>query len=164
MGCLARSAQLTDCARMTLYLADSSIWIGARNRRGTYLPDLLAERIERDEIATCVPVALEVLSGPPTASELDRDWEGIWKNLRWLPVNTAEQERALELLRSLARTTAGAHRRPPIDYIVAAVAEAEHRLRGDVVLWHWDNDLTVICEHHGIPHEAEQAKANGITA
>ena len=49
---------------MTLYLADSSVWIGARNRRGTYLPDLLTGRIEREEIATYIPVALKVLSGP----------------------------------------------------------------------------------------------------
>lgn len=149
---------------MPLYLTDSSIWIAARNRRGTYLPELLADRIERDEIATCVPVALEVLGGPPSGAVLDHEWDALWKTLRWIPVTAAEQERALDLLRSLAHTTAGAHRRRPIDYIVAAAAEAEQRLRGDVVLWHWDSDLTVICDHAGIPHEAEhfRAKANGI--
>lgn len=149
---------------MPLYLVDSSIWIAARRRRGTYLPQLLAERIEADEVATCAPVALEVLTGPPSGAALDHEWDALWKRLRWIPVNTAEQERAIELLRSLAHTTAGAHRRRPIDYMIAAAAEAEQRLRGDVVLWHWDNDLTVICEHAGIPHEAEhaRAKANGL--
>lgn len=150
---------------MTLYLVDSSIWIGARNRPGSYLSDLLADRIERDEIATCAPVALEVLTGPPSGPVLDREWDALWSRLRWIPVGTDELERALELLRSLARTTDGAHRRRPIDYIVAAAAESERRLRGDVVVWHWDNDLTVICDHAGIPHEAEhfRAKANGIS-
>lgn len=151
---------------MPLYLVDSSIWIAARRRRGTYLPELLAERIENDQVATCGPVALEVLTGPPSGTTLDHEWAALWSRLRWIPVNTAEQERAIELLRSLAHTTAGAHRRRPIDYMIAAAAEAEQRLRGDVLLWHWDSDLTVICEHAGIPHEAEhgRAKANGLGA
>ena len=149
---------------MPRYLTDSSIWIAAHNRRGTYLPELLAERLERDEIATCVPVALEVLTGPPSGAVLDREWDALWKNLHWIPVTSTEQERALDLLRSLAHTTAGAHRRRPVDYLIAATAEAEQRLRGDIVLWHWDSDLTVICDHAGIPHEAEhaRARANGL--
>lgn len=149
---------------MTTYLADASIWIGARNRPGTYLPTLLAGRIRNDQVATCPPVALEVLTRPLTGADLDREWDELWRGLRWIPVGTEELERALELLRSLAQTTAGAHRRRPIDYIVAAAAESERRLRGDVVLWHWDSDLTVICDHAGIPHEAEhsRARANGI--
>jgi len=142
---------------------DSSIWLGARNRRGTYLPELLNERLAGDEIATCVPVALEVLTGPADAAELDRNWETVWQRLRWLPVGEQATARALELLRQLARTAAGAHRRRPIDYLVAACAE---QAGGDVVLWHWDRDLTAICEVAGIPHEPEheRAKAAGIDA
>jgi predicted nucleic acid-binding protein len=64
-------------------------------------------------------------------------------------------DRAVGLLRGLAHTTDGAHRRRPIDYIIAACAEATD----DVILWHWDNDLTVICDFGGIPHEAEHARA-----
>lgn len=146
---------------MPLYLADSSIWIGARRRRDSYLPGLLAERLAADEIATCVPVALEVLVGPPSATELERDWERIWRHLRWLPVREEELARSLELLRGLARTTEGAHRRRPIDYVVAACAEA---VGEDAVLWHWDRDLTAICDFGGIRHEPEhgRAKENGL--
>ena len=52
-------------------------------------------------------------------------------------------------------------RRRPIDYIVAACAEAAG---AGLVLWHWDRDLTVICEFAGIEQEPEhdRAKANGI--
>ncbi len=144
---------------MALYLTDSSIWIGARNRPGTYLPTLLADRLSQDAIATCVPVALEVLMGPPTGAEVDRQWDAVWKNIHWLAVTTTEMERALDLLRSLAHAKAGAHRRRPIDYVIAAVAEAEARSGRDVVVWHWDSDLTVICDHAGIPHEAEHVRA-----
>jgi predicted nucleic acid-binding protein len=145
---------------VAVYLTDASIWIGARNRAGSYLPRLLAQRLAKDEIATCVPVALEVLTGPRSAEELDEDWATVWRHLRWLRADESVMARALELLRELAHTTDGAHRRRPIDYIVAACAEAA----GDVVLWHWDADLSVICDHARVAHEAEheRAKANGL--
>jgi predicted nucleic acid-binding protein len=145
---------------LTVYLADSSIWIGARRHHGTYLSRLFVERLTADELATCVPIALEVLTGPRSGHELDREWDDLWSHLRWLPLTGAAIDRSLELLRGLARTTDGAHRRRPIDYLVAACAEAAE----SVVLWHWDRDLTTICEHAGIAHEAEheRARAAGI--
>jgi len=145
-----------------LYLTDSSIWIGARNHPGTYLPRLLVDRIAGDELATCVPIALEVLTGPPSGAALDQDWAAVWQHLRWLPIAQPTLDRSVELLRALAHTTNGAHRRRPIDYIIAACAEAAD----DVLLWHWDNDLTVICDFAGIAHEPEhpRALAQGISA
>ena len=141
---------------MPLYLVDSSIWVAARRKQADYLSALLAERIAADEVATCVLVALEVLTGPRNAAELERDWAAVWQYLRWLPVSEAVTARALELLRALAHTTEGAHRRRPIDYVVAACVEAA----GDnVVLWHWDRDLTLICDFAGIAHEAEHDRA-----
>jgi hypothetical protein len=65
-------------------------------------------------------------------------------------------ERSLEMLRALAATTEGVHRRRPIDYLVAACAEAAG---ADVVLWHWDRDLTMICDFAGIAHEPEHDRA-----
>lgn len=146
---------------MPLYLTDSSIWIGARRWPESHLPELLAERLRADEIATCVPVALEVLTGPPSGEALDRDWQSVWAHLHWLPLAERELQRALALLRALAHTAEGAHRRRPIDYLIAACAEAAG---DDVVLWHWDRDLTAICDHAGIAHEAEheRARAQGI--
>lgn len=140
---------------MPLYLTDSSIWIGARRNPGTYLPRLLADRLAADELATCIPIALEVLTGPPSGAQLDRDWDAVWRHLRWLPLTEATANRSLELLRTLAHTTEGAHRRRPIDYFIAACAEAAD----DVVLWHWDSDFVPICEHAAIPHEAEHERA-----
>jgi len=144
-----------------LYLTDSSIWIGARRSPATYLPRLLVDRLTGDEVATCVPIALEVLTGPPSGVALDRDWDAVWRHLHWLPVSEATSDRALELLRGLAHTTDGAHRRRPIDYLIAACAEAAD----DVILWHWDDDFTAICELAGIPHEPEhaRARASGIS-
>ncbi len=139
-----------------LYLTDSSIWIAARRQSATYLTELLAQRLEADEIATCTTVALEVLTGPATAHELNQDWDTTWRHLYWLPVTDEVMERSLDLLLTLADTMTGAHRRRPTDYIVAACAEAAGK---DVVLWHWDRDLTAICDYARIPHEAEHERA-----
>jgi predicted nucleic acid-binding protein len=140
---------------LTVYLADSSIWIGARRHPGTYLSRLFVERLAGDELATCIPIALEVLTGPRSGRELEREWDDLWDHLRWLPLTEDATHRSLTLLRGLARTTDGAHRRRPIDYLVAACAEASD----GVVLWHWDRDLTAICDFAGIPHEAEHERA-----
>jgi predicted nucleic acid-binding protein len=101
-------------------------------------------------------VALEVLVGPPDAASCDQNRELVWKPLVWLPLGEQATERALAVQRELAHTTAGAHRRRPIDYLIAACAEDA---AGEVVLWHWDADLTIICGHTGQPHEPEHARA-----
>lgn len=146
-----------------LYLTDSSIWIGASRRPRTYLPELVAERLAADRIVACAPIALEVLTGPPDTRAVEQEWRTVWARLRRLEIGERELQRSLELLRGLAKTTAGAHRRRPLDYLIAACAAASGP---GVVLWHWDRDLTVICEHAGIAHEAEhdRARANGIDA
>jgi predicted nucleic acid-binding protein len=148
-----------DCR---LYLTDASIWIAARRRPESYLADLFAERLAAGEVATCAPVALEVLVGAPNAAELERDWE-IWGELHWLPIPSEALRRSVELMRQLARTTRGAHRRRPIDYLVAACAEAADE---GTVLWHWDRDLKAICDFAGIAHEPEhdRARAEGLGA
>jgi len=45
----------------------------------------------------------------------------------------------------------GAHRRAPVDLLVAAVAEQHH----DVVLWAFDRDYRVIADVTGQPTELE---------
>lgn len=140
---------------MPLYLTDASIWIGARRHPGSYLEQLLARRIRDDQVATCVPVALEVLVGPPNEQELRVAWDTVWQNLHWLPVGVAETERARGLLFELAGTTAGGHRRPALDYLVAGCAACN----AQVVVWHWDHDLRIICDAAGIPHEPEHERA-----
>ncbi len=141
---------------MSLFLVDSSIWIALQRGGPEYLAALVAKRYEADQLATCAPVALEVLVGPPDGRTYDEGWSSVWEPLRWLPLGDAAARRALLVQRELAHTTAGGHRRSALDYLIAACAEEAGR---DVVLWHWDSDLTVICEHTGQPHESEHERA-----
>jgi predicted nucleic acid-binding protein len=135
---------------VTLYLADSSIWAGRRRPGAGVLPSLFLERIGRGEIATCVPVALEVLTGPEDGDAYVRDWMTLWNQLHWLPLRERATGRALEIQSELALAAPGAQRRSVAHFLIAACAEDAGP---DVTLWHWDEDLAVICEHTGQPHE-----------
>jgi len=58
----------------------------------------------------------------------------------------------------MAATTHGNHLRPAVDFLLAAAAE----LAGEeIVLWFFDKDLLVICEHTGQPYEAESSTGPG---
>jgi len=137
------------------YLADASIWIAQQRRRGSYLDELVTERYEDGEIVTCAPVLLEVLGGAADGGSYERDWDFVFSGIDCLPLDERASRRAVEVQRALAATTRGAHRRPALDYLIAACAEAED----NVVLWHWDHDLRIICDHTGQPQEAEHARA-----
>ena len=135
---------------MTLYLADSSIWSGRRRPEAGDLPRRFVDRLRRSEIATCVPVALEVLTGPADGEAYVRDWTRLWGQLHWLPLRERATGRALEVQSELALAAPGAHRHSISHFLIAACAEDAGP---EVVLWHWDPDLAAICEHTGQPHE-----------
>jgi predicted nucleic acid-binding protein len=136
-----------------LFLADTSIWGWARSGRRKDIEQKLADRLERGQLATCVPVVLEVMHRAKTGEEYERVFENLLEPLEWLPVTTEVAPRALEVQRELAQVSHGSHLRPAVDFLVAATAEAADP---DVVLWALDRDLRVICAHTGQPFEEER--------
>jgi predicted nucleic acid-binding protein len=139
-------------------LADTSIWAWANEQSRPDITEKLAERIERDEVATCVPVAREVMHRAKTGREYDELFESLLGALHWLELGRDARRRALEIQRQLAGQSHGNHRRPAVDYLVAAVGEMAE---GDIVTWFFDRDLRVICEHTAQPFEAEGSKGPG---
>jgi predicted nucleic acid-binding protein len=137
-----------------LYLADTSIWAWANKRSRPDITEKLAERLERDEICTCVPVALETLHRAETSDEYVRLFEALFEPLEWLPLTNACAWRALDVQRELAPASHGNHRRPATDFLIAAAAEAAGAA---VSLWFFDKDLKVICDHTQQPHEEERS-------
>lgn len=131
---------------MPRYLVDSSIWAWANKRSRPDLAEKLAQRFERAEVCTCVPVALEFMHRAATGEEYEQLFEDFLAPLEWLPLTEGVTVRALEVQRELAAKTHGNHRRPAVDYLVAAIAEAAG---DDVVLWFLDKDLRVIAEWTG---------------
>lgn len=143
---------------MARYLADTSIWSWAGRRERPDIRDKLAERVERGEVVTCVPVVLEVMHRPRTGDEYARLYETVFAPLECLPLTEEVARRALAVQREMAATSHGNHLRPAVDYLIAAIAEAAGE---EVVLWAFDRDLRVIAQRTGQPYEAEDSAGPG---
>ena len=143
---------------MALYLADSSVWAWADKGSRPDIAAKLAARLDRQEIATCVPVVLEVMHKAETSSRYEELFDTLFEPLEWLRVGDLVAVRALEVQRGLAAASHRKHRRPALHYLIAAAAE----IAGDgVTIWFFDNDLRVICEHTGQAFEAEASTGPG---
>jgi predicted nucleic acid-binding protein len=120
-------------------LLDNSAWarLGDKSlpqRRADEIADALEER----RIATCLPFLLEAGYSARSA----RDHAELIEELLALPLLRIDEEierRAIDAQGQLAR--AGHHRLPPVDLIVAAVAE-----RHDVGVLHYDSDYDILRE------------------
>lgn len=143
---------------MPIYLADSSIWAWANKGSRPDITEKLAERLERGEVATCVPVALEVMHRAEKSSQYVDLFSALLEPLEWLLLDEDAGMRALTVQQELAAKSHGNHRRPAVDYLIAATGE---RAGDDTVLWFFDKDLLVICEHTGQLFEAEASTGPG---
>ncbi len=142
---------------MTVVLADTSIWSWAHGGRRPDIAERLASLGERDQLATCVPVVLESQHRARTGDEYETLFHDSFATLHWLPTGKTALSRALDVQRSLAHVGHGHHRRASIDYMIAATAEL-----ADAVLWAFDRDMAVICEHTGQPCELETAEGGAV--
>jgi predicted nucleic acid-binding protein len=118
-------------------LLDNSAWARLGN------PELAVERldeiagaVEASRVSTCLPFLLEAGYSARTAA----DHDAIVDELQALPhlqVDEDVERRAVEAQRQLAR--AGHHRLPPVDVLVAALAD-----RHGVGVLHYDHDYDLI--------------------
>jgi predicted nucleic acid-binding protein len=107
-------------------LGDTTAWIALR--RGTPAAAASVRRLlQRDALAVCDPVALELVRGARNVRELNT----LRARLALLPacaVAPSTWTRAHDVLEGLALHRGGRHRGvPPMDLLIAAVAE-EHEL------------------------------------
>jgi predicted nucleic acid-binding protein len=120
-------------------LLDNSAW--ARLADAALNDDRLAEiadALEAGRITTCLPFLLEAGYSARSA----RDHDQLCAELLALPhyaIDETVEQRALDAQRQIAR--AGHHRLPPVDVLVAAIAD-RHRLG----VLHYDRDYDVLAE------------------
>ena len=143
---------------MPRYLADTSIWAWAQKAERPDIREKLATRYEQGEIVTCVPVVLEAMHRPETAGLYKERFDALFAPLERMPLESASVELALTVQRELAEASDGNHRRPAIDFLIAAAAKAAG---SEVILWCFDRDLKVICDHTGQPCEPEESTGPG---
>lgn len=96
----------------------------------------IADALEAGQVAACLPFLLEAGYSARNAHEHDQ----LLAELRALPqygIDDAVEQRALDAQAQLAR--AGHHRLPPVDLLIAALAE-----RHDLGVLHYDHDYDVI--------------------
>jgi hypothetical protein len=120
-------------------LLDNSAWARIDNAA---LPQSRAEEIatlvEQGRLATCLPFLLEA----GYAARSGRDHNELLDELRALPmigIDKRAQTRALDAQRQLAR--AGHHRLPPVDLIIASLADTNR-----LGILHYDHDYDLIAE------------------
>lgn len=140
------------------YLADTSIWAWSQKSERPDIREKLAARYEQGEVVTCVPVILEAMHRPETADGYRERFDALFAPLERMPLEGASVERALAVQRELASVSDGGHRRPAVDFLIAAAAEAAGP---EVVLWCFDRDLKAICGHTGQPCEPEDSTGPG---
>ena len=129
---------------MSLYLADTSAWNRA-NATGA-VAQRWSELLTANEVAICLPVALELLysaRGPSDYASLGDELAG----LTCLPLDLETAARAARTQAALAGKSQ--HRGPrPIDLLIAAIAEAH-----GAVLLHYDRHFEAIARTTGQPTE-----------
>ena len=135
-------------------LLDNSAWARLADPR---LPDdrvdEVADALESGLIATCLPFLLE--AGYSARSGPDHD--ALLSRLGALPrlaITEDIEQRALDAQRQLARI--GHHRLPPVDLIVAAVADHH-----GVGVLHYDGDYDRVAEKTDLQFESVWLAARG---
>jgi predicted nucleic acid-binding protein len=120
-------------------LVDNSAWVrigdpALADDRVTELADAL----EAGRLATCLPFLLEAGYSARSA----RDHDDLLAELLALPrfaIDEVVERRALDAQRQLARV--GHHRLPPVDLLVAAIAD-----RHGLGILHYDRDYDLLAE------------------
>jgi predicted nucleic acid-binding protein len=142
---------------MPRYLADTSIWTWAWKPQRPDITAKLSNRVSAGEVVTCVPVALEVMHRPDTRAKYEQMFKTLLDPLDWLTLTEEASLRAMDVQQQLAAKSDGGHRRPAIDFLIAAIAE----LHDDIVLWAFDNDYAVIAGLTQQPVEIEVSTGPG---
>jgi predicted nucleic acid-binding protein len=133
---------------VTTFLLDNSAWVRLAD------PDLpagrtaeLADALEAGHVATCLPFLLEAGYSARTW----RDHEQLLTELGSLPrfqIDEQVERRSLDAQRHLARI--GHHRLPPVDLLVAAIAD-----RYGLAVLHYDRDYDLLAEKTDLSFESE---------
>ena len=124
------------------FVADTS---ALSRMKSPAVANTLGPLIAGGKVATCAMVEMEVLFSALGANDLDRTLSRRRAAFRWIPVEQADFDRAIEVMTALAR--GNQHRSAKIpDLITASVAE-----RAGLAVIHYDEDFDRISAVTGQP-------------
>jgi predicted nucleic acid-binding protein len=84
--------------------------------------ELWAAAVAADQICTCSTVTMEMLYGARDADDVAHT-EKVDSQFRQVPITASVQRAAIGAVRELSARSAGAHRIPPPDILIAAAAQ-----------------------------------------
>lgn len=128
------------------HLVDNSVF--ARLGHPSVAP-LWSAAIRAGLLFTCGPFVLEALVSARDVDEVDALFEELTAGLPHVEVDHETWGLAYKAQRAMAERSPGWHRRPPIDYLVSAVAH-QHGLG----ILHYDHDYTAIAADSGLVFRA----------
>ena len=130
-----------------MLLLDNSAW--SRLLSGSVpqsRAEMVVERLEKRQLATCLPFLLEAGYSARSAGDL----RGMMARIELLPCVAVDEEvERLALAAQQALADVGHHRLPPSDLTIAACA---HRAGTGVL--HYDRDYDLIAEHTNLVFES----------
>jgi len=119
-----------------LFLVDKSAW--EQRSHSTAAKERIDRLAATGRAATCLPVALEQLYSARNQRDFAARREAL-DLLEWLPITHSVEEKAIEIMAKMARTSQ--HRVPLPDVMIAATA-----LVHDATILHYDRDFERIAE------------------
>lgn len=124
---------------MTTLLLDNSAWVRLADPALPYERTAeLADALEAGAIGTCLPFLLEAGYSARDAREHEQLLAELGSLPRF-PIDEEVERRSLDAQRQLARI--GHHRLPPVDLLIAAVAD-----RYGLSVLHYDHDYDLLVE------------------
>lgn len=128
------------------YLVDNSVYARADHPR---VAPIWAGGLRGDQLVACAPFVAEALYSARDADELSELAEELTEGMPYVDTDEAVWSLARTAQLEMAGVASRFHRRPPIDYVIAAVA---HRHALGVL--HYDRDYELIALHSSLSYEA----------
>jgi len=128
------------------YLIDNSVY-----GRGGHpmLSALFRSAATKRQLVACGALTIEALYSARNGDEVERLHEQLTEGMPWVEIDDAVWRLALATQVELGKVTERFHRRPPIDYLIAATAH--HHGLG---VLHYDHDYDLIAEHSSLEFES----------
>lgn len=134
-------------------LADTSLFWRAAHPA---VAPLWTEATRSERLVSCGALALEVLFSGRNAAEVEQLHAELTRGMRFVEIESGVWRTALRAQLELAGVLERFHRRPPIDYLIAATAH--HHGLG---VLHYDRDYDLIAEHSSLEFESRWVSEPG---
>jgi predicted nucleic acid-binding protein len=133
-------------------LLDNSAWVRLPSLAGDRAAEIAAA-LEAGRIATCLPFLLEAGYSARNPREREELF-ALLSALPRFPIDHEVEQRALDAQRQLTRTAN--HRLPPVDLLVAAVAD-----RHGLGVLHYDRDYDLIADRTDLAFDSVWVAVRG---